>query len=1255
MVKITMVGYQFRPSILEAVKKVNEVTNNALNFKFYNTYDIDKELADLDTFIKDLRDSDIVLIDVRGGDTVSKLIIDTLKNLQNTVVVFVGGSSEIINLTRMGSFSIQKFSSLREKPLLRRFIKKGEMDYGKLLKMRERFEKIGSKLPIGIFKHARNYALLLKYYETPCVENYYGMFLLLLKEYGKVKIYVKIPEPKVLPRMGIQNFETEEIFEELDEYLRQYKFKDKPLIGILFYGGYHYDQSYPAAKLLAEKLEKLGYGVIPVFCSDLRYYLAIEKFFFKKEKPIIEALADLLWFRFAGGPIGGDHRITLEVLSKLNVPILHGIHLSSRTVNEWKNSKDGIPPIETVTSVILPELDGRNEPIVTHATKRHFMNDLKIEEYVAIEDRIEKMAKRIAKWVKLRKKENDEKKVAIILYNYPPGEENLGKVAYLDVFESLAKLLKAMKERGYKIASTPTGKELKNLLILNGIVNSGEWILTAENIEKIPKVTLERHSEWLENISDNAVNRVIKEWGPPPGQIMTYENSILIPGILLGNVFIGLQPSRGVHEDPTKIYHDKDLPPHHQYIAFYKWIKHEFKADAIIHFGTHGTLEFLPGKEVGLSNECFPDILIDDLPNIYIYHAVNSSESSIAKRRSYAVIINHASPPFTISGLHGDFHEIERLITEYFDIKQYDKEKAEKTAEKIVKKAKKYDLGETIEKIYDKIQEYKRSLIPKGLHILGNILSPNEILDYLTFLARYDRGKVKSIHRILSEARGLNYDEMLEKPHKRASNGKLYSEILSEIEKEVKGIIKRSIIENKPVKLLELKVNKQELEETLNFLRKTYERILKSHEINSVLNALEGKFIQPGPGGDFIRIPEIFPTGRNTYQLDPTNIPTEIAMERGEKIAEEYLEKFYKKHGRYPKTVSVVLWAFETMKTGGETIAAIFRLLGVKPIWKSIYIRDLEVIPLSQLNRPRIDVIVTICGIFRDTFYNIVELLDKAFRKVASLDEPPELNYIKANLIEASKKYGEASLFRIFGPPEGQYATSLTSLIESSEWRSEADLIQAYLESMKFAYGERNRSIESKELFNFMLSKVDVVTQVRDTVEYEITDLDHYYEFLGGLTKTVEKAKGSKPLVLVADTTREKVKVENAEDAVKRGVVTRIINPKWLDSMLDHGYNGATKIADRVEYMLGLAATLGGIQDWMWNEVAENIVFDRDRSEKMRKENPWALRKVIGRLLEAEKRGYWKADRETLKKLEEEYFRLEGILEENIMRIESGG
>ena len=1241
--KITMVGYQFRPCLLDAVKKVNEVVGGALDFKFYNTYDIDEGLADTKKLAEDLKNSQVVLLDVRGGDRVSKIICDELSALKNTVVVFVGGSPEIINLTRLGSFSFKSFTSLREKPLLRRIFKKSRMDYGAILRMRESFEKLGSRVPIGLLRHARNYSLLLKYYDTPSMENYYAMLLLLLKEYCKVKISVDIPEPVVLPNIGIKDFKTDENFTDVEQYLQNYIFKDRPKIGILFYGGYHYDQSYPAARLLTEKIESYGFGVIPVFCSDLRYYLAIEKCFFIDGKPIIEALIDLLWFRLAGGPLGGDHSITKSVLSKLNVPILHGVHLSSKTAEEWLDSRHGIPPVEMVTTVILPELDGRNEPIVTHAVKKKTVNGASLEEYVAIEDRVDKMAQRAVKWVNLRKKGNYQKKVAIILYDYPPGEENIGKAAYLNVFESLSRLLKALKDEGYVVTDTPSGKELRDLFISKGIVNSGEWIQTSSRLEEMIRVPVERYTEWLKELPERPLRRILEEWGPPPGEINVYDNSLLIPGLIFGNIFVGLQPPRGMHEDPSKIYHDKDLPPHHQYVAFYKWILKEFGADAIIHLGTHGTLEFLPGKEAGLSSECFPDILIANIPNIYVYHAVNSSESSIAKRRSYAVIINHASPPVMISDLHGDLQEIERLVTEYFDAQQYGQEEASKIAEKILNKASKYGLGSSVEEIYDRIQEYKRSLIPKGLHVLGDKLSLEDTVQYLAFLARYDRGEIPSLHRLILESEGLNYNEVLERPHIRDSSGRTYAEILSRTEETVKDIIREYIVKGSVPKL---RAPENEVRKSLEFLKNIYGNIMQSDEIGAILRALDGKFIEPGPGGDFIRTPEVYPTGRNTYQLDPTNLPTEIAMERGKRIADEYLTSFYRKHGRYPKTVSVVLWAFETMKTGGETLAVIFHLLGVKPVWKSIYVREIEVIPLSELKRPRIDVVVTICGIFRDTFYNIVELLDKAFRVVAELDEPDDMNFVRANIKKMSSKYGESAKFRIFGPPEGQYATSLTALIESSQWRSEAELVNAYLESMKFAYGERARCVESRELMSSLISNVELVTQIRDTVDYEITDLDHYYEFLGGLTKTVESRSGQHPMVLVADTTKEIVKVEDAREAVKRGIVTRTVNPKWLDSMIDHGYNGVTKIADRVEYMIGLSATLGGIEDWMWESVAENIVFNAERAEKMKDINIWAFRKIIKRLLEASKRGYWKANEETIKKLEDEYLKTEEILEE---------
>ncbi len=1227
MPRIVMVGYQLRPSLVSATQRVKKEVEG-FDFRFFKSYDVDSGLVNAEEYVKALRGADVVLVDLRGGDKAVPLTVQALKDADNTIVCLVGGSRELINLTRMGSFSFSKFSSMRENPVMRRFFK-GTPDYAQIKRMQERFERLGKALPLGMLKHARNFALILKYYDHPSEENYYNMFLLLLREYCGVKAREPAP-PITMPSIAAQNLSTGKFYESLEDYLSEYPYAGRRLVGIYHYGGYHYDQTLPAVKMLAEKLETKGLGVIPVFSSDLRYHLGIERFFFKDGGPVVDCVVDLLWFRLAGGPVGGDHSESLRVLSRLGVPLVHGVLMSSRSVEEWLESRDGVPPVETVTTVILPELDGRCEPIpLVGPVKKHFM-EAAVDEYVPIEDRVEKVADRVTSWVKLRVKPNSEKKVAIILYDYPPGEENLGKASYLNTMESAARILKGMAERGFRVeANVESGEDVKRLLLESGVVNSGEWVLTPEKAAAMPKVSVEEYAKWFSRIPEEARRKVIESWGEPPGDIMVYMDGLLVPGVLLGNVFLGVQPSRGIHEK-GKHYHKRDLPPHHQYLAFYYWLRNVFGADAVIHLGTHGTLEFLPGKDVGLSSKCFPDVMIADMPNIYVYDVVNASEASIAKRRSYAVIVNHGSPPVSVSGLHGGFSELEKLVLQYFDAAQFGGRRAKEAEKKVLEEAEKYGLRGSVEEVYDALMEYKRSLIPKGLYVLGERMGEDEKLNYLTYVARYDRGRIRSLHRSIMEAKGLSYDEALEKPYLKV-NGETYAEVLEKVEGEVREAIRRFVLggDNPPARI----------SGEIAYLREVAGRIEASRELSSLLSALEGCFVEPGPGGDPVRSPEVYPTGRNTYQLDPSNIPSEVAWERGVRIAEDYLESYYRKNGKWPRSVSVVLWAFETMKTGGETLAAIFHLLGVKPVWKSVYVRELEVMPLEKLGRPRIDVVVTICGIFRDTFYNMVELLDQAFRKVASLDEPEEQNFVKAN----SK---EGKLYRVFGPPEGEYATSMTSLVESSSWRSEADLVRAYVDSMRYAYGDGFRSVEAEDEFKRLLSKVDVVAQVRDTVDYEVTDLDHYYEFLGGLTRTVEEAKGERPLVLVADTTKERVKVEAAESAVRRGVVTRLTNPKWLDSMLESGFTGVAKIADRIEYLLGLAATLGGVEDWMWNLAAQNIVFDKERNEKMKEENPWAFMKAVSRLLEANKRGYWKADQETIKRLEDEYMSVEYMLED---------
>ena len=1242
---ILLVGYQFKPTMAKAIRRIKHEIGDVFDFKFYNTHEIDNEVIDIESFANELKSADIVLIDIRGGDLVTKVVFESLKDQKNTVVCLIGGSDQLFKLTRLGSFSFASFDKLKKIPVLGKIFKKErKIDYGKILQMRERFEKLGKKLPFGMLRHARNFVYLSKYYDNPSEENYYNMFLLLLKEYAGIKIKKEIQPPISMPSMGIINIRTGKVYQSIDDYLEEYEFRDRPLVGLFCYGGYHYDHTYPVMDVLTKKLEERNIGVIPIFSADLRYYIPIEKFFFKDGKPIIELMIDSLWFRFAGGPLGGDHKKTFDVLRRLNVPILHGILLSERSIDAWRADKRGVSPIVTITTVILPELDGRFEPIVAVGPVQIEENESgKVQEFIAIEDRVEKIANRVEKWVKLKRKTNSEKKVAIILYDYPPGEENIGRASYLDVFKSLANILNYLKQRGYNIPKEYTPAEIKEMVLSSGLVNSGDWLLTQNALAKLPKVSLREYKNWFDNLPRIVREKVVKSWGEPPGDIMTIGNTIILPIIEIGNIYIGIQPSRGVHEDKSKVYHSRELPPHHQYIAFYKWLENKANVDALIHLGTHGTLEFLPGKEVGLSNECYPDILIGNMPNVYLYHVVNASESSIAKRRSYALIINHASPPTMTSGLSNELIEIEQLLDQYYDILQYDKQKASMLEEKIVEKAKKFNLGVSAEEIHDKLAEYKRSLVPEGLHVFGEKINEQQLVNILLHISRYERGSVKSLLGVLAEKKGLNYHDLLENPSKTDEHGVRYSKIVEELEREAKDWINTFVINESP-----LNEKNQMLETIREFLIEVKNYIEDSKELENLEKALNGEYILPGPGGDFIRSPNVFPTGRNTYQLDPTTVPNEVALERGKEIAEQYIKSFYSKTGRYPKSVNLVLWAFETMKTGGETVAAIFHLLGVKPIWKGPYVRDIEVIPLEELKRPRIDVVVTICGIFRDTFYNLIELLDQAINKVSQLDEPDEMNYVKANNKRLKEQFEKESTYRIFGPPEGEYATTLTNLIETSNWATEQDIVREYLNSMKYAYGRTYRNVKAEDLFKAILKNVDLVTQVRDTVDYEITDLDHYYEFLGGVARTVTDLKGEKPAVLVADTTKEFIKVESSVEAIRRGVITRLTNPKWLDAMLKHDFSGAEKIATRVENLLGLASTLNDVENWMWDEIANKTIFDNERFKKLMQANKWATQKIIKKLLEANSRGYWQADNETLEKLRKKYLEIENILEESL-------
>jgi len=595
------------------------------------------------------------------------------------------------------------------------------------------------------------------------------------------------------------------------------------------------------------------------------------------------------------------------------------------------------------------------------------------------------------------------------------------------------------------------------------------------------------------------------------------------------------------------------------------------------------------------------------------------SEATIAKRRSYATLISYNSPPYTTADLYEDYAKIEELVEEYREALDKDISRAQIAKSKILNLAEQLNLEPDIDKIESKIYEYKRSIIPKGLHVIGKNYDIQDLKDFIFLLSRYDRGEAKSLTKLIAEKKSLSFEKVIE-------NVKL----MKSIEKEAKTIIDKFIDSKKVDKEYEKLLNNY-IEFAKNFAN-------NSPEIDNLIKALSSAYIEPSSGGDVIRNPEALPTGRNLYQFDPLKVPSESAVERGRKIAQETISKYIKKHGKYPESVALVLWGFETAQTYGDTVAQIFELIGVEVIHKTAWEKELRIKSLEELGRPRIDVVVTICGFFREMFPNVIELIDKAIERVSKLDESEELNFVKKHSKELN------SNLRIFGPRSTEYGTRMLALVEDSIWQTESDLASAYLNSMCYAYGKETYGTEAKVTLENLLKTVDIVSQVRSSVDYEITDLDHYYEFFGGLAKTVELLKGNKAEMVIADSTKEIVKVESIEDAIERGTITRTLNPKWINEMLKHGFLGVQKIADRIEYLLGLAATTHAVSGWIWNKITERYILDEQVFDKIKKLNIFATQEILKRLLEAEKRGYWQAG-ELKQKIEEKYLEIESEVE----------
>lgn len=926
-----------------------------------------------------------------------------------------------------------------------------------------------------------------------------------------------------------------------------------------------------------------------------------------------EAIVNVLPFRFLAGPMGGDSESAVELLEELDVPCLSPFFMTHKSRSDWEADRSGLDPTEFMLNIFLPELDGAlcTIPVGTNEVVTEIDDyGLDVTDVVPLEDRIDRIVGKVMSYLNLRWKPNAEKRVAILSYNYPPGEGNLFGGSFLNGSGSISSILSTLHDAGYS-TDPMSPDDVLDRSISGGLLNGGEWITPGDSV--IRYWNGDPHSE-----------DVVRAWGEAPGGIMVSDGDYLIPGILDGNVFIGLQPPRTSDESKaSEDYHDPTLPPHHQYLAVYEWIRDVFEADAIIHLGTHGTVEFLPGKESAVSSECYPDRLLGDMVHIYAYYSGNPSEAMIAKRRSHSCMVSYMSPPFVRSGIYGDMVELEEWITEYRESLHVDAGRSETLMEAICTKAKELRLPEDIDELEDELVSIRESLIPRGLHVFGESFDEEEAVSYAAHAMEYPHDGVIQLGTCFQDE-----EEMI-----RAISGFISS---GEVPEDLKG--------------------NEDAVKALEYARSIACDSMASCESSGLLHALDGGYIGVKPGGDMMKDPGILPTGSNIIQFNPNNIPSTAAFDRGFQAAEEMISGYHDSTGEYPRSAALVLWGLETSRTQGLTIGQICGYLGLRMKRTSGDFTDrFEPIPLEELGRPRIDVVVSMCGFFRDMFPNLVTGIGRLFSMVSSLDEDEESNTCRANTIRnrlyleeegyKGDDLEELSECRLFGPARGEYGTSMTGLVEDSSWESEEELGRSFTDSLRFAYTSGGQVTDVPGLLQRNHTFVDLVSQVRDSVDREIIDLDHYYEFLGGLSKSVEMARGGKASVFVVDASRARVRTQDLRRSIEHGVRTRLLNPKWIEGLLDVKYHGAQNINDRFENVLGLAATTGYVDSGVFSDMLKCYVEDDDMRHRLMENNNWAYMSMLNRLSEAESRGYWKATQEDLDILKAAYIESEEMAE----------
>ncbi|MEM9273053.1 MAG: cobaltochelatase subunit CobN [Cyanobacteria bacterium P01_F01_bin.143] len=1053
------------------------------------------------------------------------------------------------------------------------------------------------------------------------------------------------PQPKVVPRLGIgfaevanNNSEIERAktqIQAVDLVNNQEKKLDKlgnKRVGIIFYRSHYLAGNISPIQALSVALLSRNITAIPIFISSLREPELQAQLLAIVQEYRIEVLLNTTSFSVA--KVGNGTAI--KFWQQLNIPVLQVI-LSSSTKQQWESSSMGLTPKDVAMNIALPEVDGR---IITRAIsfktiKQHVdFLETDVVVYEARRDRVDFVADLAANWLKLKNTKVADKKVALILANYPNKDGRLANGVGLDTPASCIEILQALQKAGYTVSDIPeTGDDLIKLLT-TGVTND----LESQELRQVyQSLVIEEYQQYFATLPKKIQQDILNRWGNINVEtcrrhVSTITQSLVISGIQLGNIFIGIQPSRGYDRDPSLNYHAPDLEPTHDYLAYYYWLREKFQAQAIIHLGKHGNLEWLPGKSLALSNSCYPEVALQTMPNIYPFIVNDPGEGSQAKRRSQAVIIDHLTPPLTRAELYGGLEKLEALIDEYYEAVTLDPGRLDTIRDRIDKLVKQEnldrELGITTESITEFLNiadgylcELKEAQIRDGLHILGKCPEGRQLRDLIIAIARFSNIDEPGLTDAI--AQDLGWEGEIGRQGDKGEQ--IAAEIIDQLLADNSFTLDAIAFPQTTKKL--------------NWIKNTLLPSLQQtdQEIINLLRALDGEYIPSGTSGAPTRgRPEVLPTGRNFYSVDIRAIPTETAWEVGSKAAETLIERYTQENGEYPQTLAISIWGTSTMRTGGDDIAQVMALMGVRPVWDGLSRRvvDFEILHESVLNRPRVDVTVRVSGFFRDSFPNILNLLNKVTQAVADLPESAEVNPLAERVAIETNYWQEQGLdvtmaqqrasYRIFGSKPGAYGAGLQGLIEAQNWQSDEDLARAYMNWSSYAYDAQGKGHSAPESFQTRLKELQIVLQNQDNREHDLLDSDDYYQFQGGLTAAVRSLTGKNPEVYFGDNSLpSNPKVRKLSEEVARVYRSRVINPKWIQGVMRHGYKGAFEMAATVDYLFAYDATTKVVNDYMYQGVAEAYVLDDEVQRFVRDKNPWALRDMAERLLEASQRGMW--------------------------------